>query len=175
MLRAGIADAVAVGILLVRVGFRWAVVADIAQTVADAIALRHVGRLGAVVADVTEALPIGVHQVVAGDQRAGGIRDRQSVIVRIRVTGIADAITVHMALIEVTRRGAVVADATFTYKSHSTSHRVALESARLDLLGLEERGLLTKRRVGLRMVFRPVENLAELLADGEHELQPDRG
>lgn len=58
------------------------------------------------------------------------------------------------------------ADASFTYKSHSTSHRVALESARLDLLDLEKRGLLTKRKVGRQMVFHPVPDLADLLADG---------
>jgi Fic family protein len=58
------------------------------------------------------------------------------------------------------------ADASFTYKSHSMSHRVALESARLDLLDLEKRGLLTKRKVGRQMVFHPVPNLADLLADG---------
>jgi Fic family protein len=56
-------------------------------------------------------------------------------------------------------------DASFTYRSHSTSHRVALESARLDLLDLENRGFLTKRRVGRQMVFHPVANLEDLLTD----------
>jgi len=57
------------------------------------------------------------------------------------------------------------ADAAFTYKSHATSHRVALESARLDLLDLEKRGLLEKRKAGRQMVFHPVTNLADLVAD----------
>ena len=51
-------------------------------------------------------------------------------------------------------------DAEYTVRSHSTSHRVTPQSARTDLLDLERRGLLERRQVGKRFVFRPVADLA---------------
>lgn len=40
------------------------------------------------------------------------------------------------------------------------------QSARTDLLELEQRGLLERRTVGQRFVFRPVGDLAEWLTGG---------
>ncbi|MEK6720647.1 MAG: Fic family protein [Chloroflexota bacterium] len=57
-------------------------------------------------------------------------------------------------------------DAEYTFRSHQTSHGVVYQSARTDLLELEQRGLLERRTVGQRFVFRPVTDLAERLADG---------
>ena len=57
-------------------------------------------------------------------------------------------------------------DAEYTFRSHQTSHGVVYQSARTDLLDLEERGLLERRTVGQRFVFRPVSDLAERLAGG---------
>jgi Fic family protein len=55
-------------------------------------------------------------------------------------------------------------DAEYTFRSHQTSHGVVYQSARTDLLDLEARGLLSRRTVGQRFVFRPVPDLAEMLA-----------
>ncbi len=55
-------------------------------------------------------------------------------------------------------------DAEYTFRSHLTSHGVVYQSARTDVLELERRGLLARRTVGQRFVFRPVPDLAERLA-----------
>ncbi len=55
-------------------------------------------------------------------------------------------------------------DAEYTFRSHQTSHGVVYQSARTDLLDLEQRGLLERRTVGQRFVFRPASDLAERLA-----------
>ena len=57
-------------------------------------------------------------------------------------------------------------EAEYTFRSHQTSHGVVYQSARTDLLDLEQRGLLERRTVGQRFVFRPVNDLAERLAGG---------
>ncbi len=54
-------------------------------------------------------------------------------------------------------------DAEYTFRSHQTSHAVVYQSARTDLLDLEQHGLLERRTVGQRFVFRPVPDLAERL------------
>lgn len=55
-------------------------------------------------------------------------------------------------------------DAEYTFRSHQTSHGVVYESARTDLLRLEARGLLTRRTIGQRFVFRPADDLGDRLA-----------
>jgi Fic family protein len=55
-------------------------------------------------------------------------------------------------------------DAEYTARSHASSHRVTEQSARTDLLDLEDRELLVRRKVGKRFVFSPVAELAERLA-----------
>lgn len=55
-------------------------------------------------------------------------------------------------------------DAEYTFRSHQTSHGVVYQSARTDLLDLERRGLLERRTVGQRFVFRPAPDLSEKLA-----------
>jgi Fic family protein len=57
-------------------------------------------------------------------------------------------------------------DADYTFRSHQTSHGVVYQSARTDLLDLEKRGLLERRTLGQRFVFRPVSNLAARLTGG---------
>jgi Fic family protein len=57
-------------------------------------------------------------------------------------------------------------DHTYTVTSHSRSHNVVAQTARTDLDGLVERGLLEKRRVGKSHRYYPVENLSERLKDG---------
>ncbi|MEO8529298.1 MAG: Fic family protein, partial [Pseudolysinimonas sp.] len=54
--------------------------------------------------------------------------------------------------------------AEFTVTSHSVSHRISPETARLDLLDLESRGLLTKARRGKRFVWTPVPGATAALA-----------
>jgi Fic family protein len=54
-------------------------------------------------------------------------------------------------------------DATYTAKSHGGSHRVTIETARQDLISLEERGFLRRLKVSNQFMWRPVKNLAELL------------
>jgi len=50
-------------------------------------------------------------------------------------------------------------DSEYTAKSHATSHRVSVESARLDLQDLERRGLLVRRKAGREMAYRPAPDL----------------
>ncbi len=57
------------------------------------------------------------------------------------------------------------AQATFTIQAHARFHRVATQSARTDLLGLEALGLFTKRRAGKKFVFTPIPDLAERLGE----------
>jgi Fic family protein len=51
----------------------------------------------------------------------------------------------------------------FTISAQARRHRVANESARADLRGLEELGLLSKQKVGKRFVFRSVPDLPHRL------------
>ena len=51
----------------------------------------------------------------------------------------------------------------FTIKAHAQFHRVTIQSARTDLLGLEELELFNKRRIGKRFVFTPAADLADRL------------
>jgi Fic family protein len=53
--------------------------------------------------------------------------------------------------------------ASYTYKGHALSHDVTLASARKDLLGLEEHGLLVKLKRGRQHEFRPPKSLPEAL------------
>lgn len=53
--------------------------------------------------------------------------------------------------------------APFTIAAHARRHRVAYESARSDMLGLERLGLFSKSRVGKKFVFRATPDLPERL------------
>lgn len=53
----------------------------------------------------------------------------------------------------------------YTVQGHQLSHDVAYESARTDLLNLEERGLLKKRKIRRAWSFTPSNNLSEKLAN----------
>ncbi|HDL54158.1 MAG TPA: Fic family protein [Proteobacteria bacterium] len=44
-------------------------------------------------------------------------------------------------------------DGSYTFKSHGTSHGIAYPTARNDLLGLSQMGLLVKRKIGRQFVF----------------------
>lgn len=55
------------------------------------------------------------------------------------------------------------ADAEYTVQSHMNSHRVVHETARQDLLELEQRGLVVKHRVGKAFVWVPQPDLPALL------------
>lgn len=55
-------------------------------------------------------------------------------------------------------------DADFTFRSHQRSHGVVYQSARSDLIDLERRGLVIRRRIGRAFHFRPVPDLAERLS-----------
>ena len=54
-------------------------------------------------------------------------------------------------------------DQRYTFVSHARSHRVSDQSARNDLLDLTGRGLLTRRRIGRKYVFMPVDEMAAKL------------
>jgi Fic family protein len=56
-------------------------------------------------------------------------------------------------------------DASYSFDSHATSHRVSHETARADLRGLAARGLLVQRRVGRRHLFEPVPDLPDRLKE----------
>ncbi len=53
--------------------------------------------------------------------------------------------------------------AAYTAKSHANSHRVTPETARQDLIALEERGLLNRFKISKQFAWSPAENLAEML------------
>jgi Fic family protein len=57
-------------------------------------------------------------------------------------------------------------DHNYTYKGHATDHRVTHETARNDLLDLESRGMLVRRKTGRRYVFGAVPDLAVALEAG---------
>jgi Fic family protein len=52
----------------------------------------------------------------------------------------------------------------YTIRSHQTSHNVVYQTSRLDLLDLENRGLLTSLKIGKTWYFTPVSDLEEKLA-----------
>ena len=52
----------------------------------------------------------------------------------------------------------------YTFKSHQMSHNVVYQTARTDLLDLEQRGLLASRKVGRTWHFKPVPDLEARLA-----------
>jgi Fic family protein len=56
-------------------------------------------------------------------------------------------------------------DASYSFDSHATSHRVSHETARSDLRGLVQRGLLVQRRKGRRHLFEPAPDLPERLKE----------
>ncbi len=56
-------------------------------------------------------------------------------------------------------------DGAYTFGSHANSHRVTHETARSDLAGLKERGLLRRRSKGRGYIFEPVPDLAERLKE----------
>jgi DeoR/GlpR family transcriptional regulator of sugar metabolism len=57
------------------------------------------------------------------------------------------------------------AEASYSFDSHATSHRVSHETARSDLRGLAERGLLVQRRRGRRYIFEPAPDLPTRLKE----------
>ncbi len=54
-------------------------------------------------------------------------------------------------------------DAEYTIESHRMSHDVVYETARTDLRDLEHRGLLTARKRGKMLTFRPAKELERRL------------
>jgi Fic family protein len=58
-------------------------------------------------------------------------------------------------------------DGTYSFNSHASSHRVTHETARTDLSGLVERGLLVRRRKGRRYAFEPAPDLAIRLKESD--------
>jgi Fic family protein len=53
----------------------------------------------------------------------------------------------------------------YTYQSHAASHRVTHETARTDLLQLQQRGLLKRRKAGRKHVYGAVPDLPKALQD----------
>lgn len=56
-------------------------------------------------------------------------------------------------------------ESSYSFDSHAKSHRVSHETARSDLRGLEQRGLLVKRRAGRQHRFEPASNLPKRLKE----------
>ncbi len=56
-------------------------------------------------------------------------------------------------------------EASYSFQSHSTSHRVTHETARVDLTGLAEMGLLIRKRKGRQHWFEPVPDLPQRLKE----------
>jgi Fic family protein len=56
-------------------------------------------------------------------------------------------------------------DASYSFDSHAASHRVSHETARSDLRGLAERGLLVQGRNGRKFIFHPAPDLPSRLKE----------
>jgi len=56
-------------------------------------------------------------------------------------------------------------DQVYTVKSHQKSNNIALETSRLDLTGLEEKGLLNRYRMGKAYGFVPIPDLVDRLGE----------
>jgi Fic family protein len=56
-------------------------------------------------------------------------------------------------------------DQAYTVKSHSQSHNIVPETARTDLLGLVEKNLLSKQKIGKAFAYVPTRDLGERLQD----------
>jgi Fic family protein len=56
-------------------------------------------------------------------------------------------------------------DSEYSFQSHRTSHRVAFQTARTDLLDLEQRGYLQRTKRGKRFFFIPVSDLDRHITD----------
>jgi Fic family protein len=54
-------------------------------------------------------------------------------------------------------------DATYTVQTHATTHNVVLQTARQDLMDLEDRGLFVRELAGRQFTWRPVPGLAAVL------------
>ena len=54
-------------------------------------------------------------------------------------------------------------DSTFTARGHSRTHHVSGETARHDLMDLEQRGLLTRFKIGRQFAWSPVSDLPDRL------------
>ena len=52
----------------------------------------------------------------------------------------------------------------YTFKSHQTSHGIVYQTSRLDIMDLENKGLLISRKVGRTWYFTPVKNIETKLA-----------
>lgn len=50
------------------------------------------------------------------------------------------------------------------FKSHRSSHKIAFQTARTDLLDLEARGYLARVKLGKRFFFLPVDDLERLVS-----------
>jgi Fic family protein len=57
-------------------------------------------------------------------------------------------------------------DSVYTISSHAGTHNVVYQTARLDLLDLEAKGLLDRNTVGREFRFYPARNLSERLDEG---------
>jgi Fic family protein len=56
-------------------------------------------------------------------------------------------------------------DAEYSVKGHATTHNIGQETARLDLVGLEERDLLVRQKIGKANYFAPPHELSKRLRD----------
>jgi Fic family protein len=56
-------------------------------------------------------------------------------------------------------------DASYSFDGHAASHRVSHETARSDLRGLRDRGLLVQRRRGRKHIFEPAPDLPKRLKE----------
>lgn len=64
------------------------------------------------------------------------------------------------------------ADAEYSFRSHQSSHRIAFQTARLDLLDLEQRGYLVRTKRGRSFYFLPVPDLDRLIVEPTAALLP---
>ena len=82
---------------------------------------------------------------------------------RVRLAATLSAARYNSRQRDILSRAVRDATATWTFKSHGREHSVTLQTARTDLLGLEELGLLNGNRVGRRFEFVPAPDIAEVL------------
>jgi Fic family protein len=98
--------------------------------------------------------------------------DRHDVYIRRKIAEVRDVERLLQNAEEFNHRQfALLTDAvrhpesSYSFGSHATSHRVTHETARTDLSGLVERGLLFQRRKGRSYAFEPAPDLAARLRE----------
>lgn len=100
----------------------------------------------------------------AVDTLYANLERREEEVAFIRRT-LGDHLDFNHRQVAVLKRALKDPHTEFSFKSHRNSHRVVNQTARTDLLKLEQAGLLVRGKRGRQIIFRPVQQLEQRLKD----------